>query len=87
MVIAKKHSENEKVQTGVRLDVLQLKVLKGLSEHFELSLGDLLDLIVAHALAGKIAFSETDLKEIVRPLCNIFKHDPGKLIARGKDEA
>ena len=33
----------ERVQTGVRLEKRLLKVLKGLAEHLEMSLGDLLE--------------------------------------------
>ena len=33
----------ERIQTGVRLEKRLLKVLKGLAEYLDLSLGDLLD--------------------------------------------
>jgi len=35
--------EVERIQTGVRLEKRLLKVLKGLAEHLDLSLGDLLE--------------------------------------------
>lgn len=43
----------ERVQTGVRLEKRLLKVLKGLAEYHDLSLGDLLEGIVLHALEGQ----------------------------------
>jgi len=46
----------ERVQTGVRLEKRLLKVLKGLAEVLDLSLGDLLEGIVLHAFEGKAPF-------------------------------
>ena len=43
----------ERVQTGVRMERTMLKVLKGLAEYVDLSLGDLLEGIVLHAFEGK----------------------------------
>ena len=54
----------ERVQTGVRIEKRLLKVLKGLAELFEISLGDLLEGIVLHAFDGKAPFSEKSLKAI-----------------------
>jgi hypothetical protein len=45
--------EVERVQTGVRIEKRLLKVLKGLAEYHDLSLGDLLEGIVLHAFDGK----------------------------------
>jgi hypothetical protein len=47
----------ERVQTGVRLEKRMLKVLKALADSLDLSLGDLLEGIVLHALEGKAPFS------------------------------
>jgi hypothetical protein len=47
----------ERVQTGVRIERRVLKVLKGLAEHLDLSLGDLLEGIVLHAFDGEQPFS------------------------------
>lgn len=47
----------ERVQTGVRLERRLLKVLKGLAEYLDMSLGDLLEGIVLHAFDGKQPFS------------------------------
>jgi hypothetical protein len=54
----------ERVQTGVRIEKRMLKVLKALAEQKDLTLGDLLEGIVLHALEGKAPFSDRTLKEI-----------------------
>jgi len=54
----------ERVQTGVRLEKRLLKVLKGLAECLDLSLGDLIEGIVLHAFEGKAPFGEATLKRI-----------------------
>jgi hypothetical protein len=48
----------ERVQTGVRLDKRMLKVLKALADALDITLGDLLEGIVLHALEGKPPFSK-----------------------------
>jgi predicted DNA-binding ribbon-helix-helix protein len=47
----------QRTQTGVRLEKSLLKVLKGLAEYCDLSLGDLLEGIVLHSFEGKAPFS------------------------------
>lgn len=54
----------ERVQTGVRLEKRLLKVLKGLSEYLDLSLGDLLEGVVLHAFEGKPPFSAKTREKI-----------------------
>jgi len=54
----------ERTQTGVRIEKSLLKVLKGLAEYLEISLGDLLEGIVLHAFEGKAPFSDGTLKTI-----------------------
>ena len=54
----------ERVQTGVRIEKRILKVLKGLAEYHDISLGDLLEGIVLHAFEGKCAFQGDNLKKI-----------------------
>jgi hypothetical protein len=54
----------ERVQTGVRIEKRLLKVLKGLAELKDLSLGDLLEGIVLHAFEGKAPFSDQTLQQI-----------------------
>jgi hypothetical protein len=56
----------ERVQTGVRIEQRTLKVLKGLAEYLDLSLGDLLEGIVLHVFEGKAPFSAETLKQIAR---------------------
>jgi hypothetical protein len=64
-MIAAEHSVDvERVQTGVRMEKRILKVLKGLAELKDLSLGDLLEGIVLHAFEGKAAFQPQTLKQI-----------------------
>lgn len=53
-----------RVQTGVRLEKRLLKVLKGLAEYKEMSLGDLLEGIVLHVFEGKQPFSEETLEKV-----------------------
>jgi hypothetical protein len=54
----------QRVQTGVRLEKRILKVLKGLAESKDMTLGDLLEGIVLHAFDGKAPFSRETLKTI-----------------------
>jgi hypothetical protein len=56
--------EVERVQTGVRIEKRLLKVLKGLAELKDLSLGDLLEGIVLHSFEGKAPFSKETLAQI-----------------------
>lgn len=58
------HEKIERTQTGVRIASPLLKVLKGLAEYKEMSLGDLLEGIVLHAFEGKQPFSEETLAAI-----------------------
>src|SRR5215468_3430769 len=54
----------ERVQTGVRLEKRLLKVLKGLAEIKDTTLGDLLEGIVLHAFDGKCPFGAETLRRI-----------------------
>src|SRR5210317_408153 len=42
----------ERVQTGIRIEKRMLKVLKGLAECLDITLGDLVEGIVLHAFPG-----------------------------------
>ena len=53
-----------RTQTGVRIESSLLKVLKGLAEYTELSLGDLLEGIVLHSFEGKAPFTPETRKVI-----------------------
>jgi hypothetical protein len=46
----------ERVQTGIRVERRLLKVLKGLAEYLDITLGDLLEGICLHAIEGKAPF-------------------------------
>jgi hypothetical protein len=54
-----------RVQTGVRLESRLLKVLKGLAELKDMTLGDLLEGMALHALEGRSPFSKETLGQIV----------------------
>jgi hypothetical protein len=54
----------ERVQTGVRMEKRLVKVLKGLAEYHDMSLGDLLEGIVLHAFDGKAPFGHESLQKI-----------------------
>ncbi len=54
----------ERAQTGVRIEKSLLKVLKGLAEYCDITLGDLLEGIVLHAFEGKAPFSAETLQAI-----------------------
>ena len=54
----------ERVQTGIRVEKRILKVLKGIAEYRDITLGDLLEGICLHAFENKTPFSETTLKRI-----------------------
>lgn len=54
----------ERVQSGVRMERRLLKVLKGLAEYLDISLGDLLEGVVLHAFEGKLAFDEPTLATV-----------------------
>jgi len=60
------HRDVERVQTGVRLEKRLLKVLKGLAEYLDLSLGDLLEGIALHALENKPPFKRLTLDKIAQ---------------------
>jgi hypothetical protein len=54
----------KRTQTGVRIESSLLKVLKGVAEFTDLTLGDLLEGIVLHAFEGKAPFSPETRKVI-----------------------
>lgn len=66
----------ERVQTGVRIEKRMLKVLKGLAEYHEITLGDLVEGIVLHAFEGKAPFSPKSRK-LIRELKRIYEMDYG----------
>lgn len=64
----------ERVQTGVRLEKRLVKVLKGLAEYHDITMGDLLEGIVLHAFEGKCALREESLGA-VSELKRLYKLD------------
>src|SRR5437879_11120224 len=64
----------KRVQTGVRLEKRLLKVLKGLAEYHDLTLGDLLEGIVLHAFDGKHPFSN-ETRQRIADLKRIYQLD------------
>ncbi|MDJ0751681.1 MAG: hypothetical protein QNJ11_19505 [Woeseiaceae bacterium] len=73
-----------RTQTGVRIETSLLKVLKGLAEYTDLSLGDLLEGIVLHAFEGKAPFSP-DTRKVIAQLksvygCELTAADSHKLV-------
>jgi len=61
----------KRTQTGVRIESTLLKVLKGLAEYTDLSLGDLLEGIVLHSFEGKAPFS-TETREVIDQLKTVY---------------
>ena len=84
--IMDKHPENshteersfpvERVQIGVRMEKRMVKVLKGLAEYHDISLGDLLEGIVLHAFENTPPFSEDSLQRIAQ-LKDVYSMDYG----------
>ena len=64
----------ERIQTGVRLEKRLVKVLKGLAEYNDMTMGDLLEGILLHAFEGKCAFQEESLG-VVADLKRLYKLD------------
>jgi len=54
----------ERVQTGIRIEKRLLKVLKGVAEYLDLSLGDLIEGIVLHSFEGKAPFGSATRAKI-----------------------
>jgi hypothetical protein len=66
----------ERVQTGVKVEKRILKVLKGLAEYHDITLGDLLEGIVLHAFEGKTPFGAESLK-VIGELKKVYGLDLG----------
>lgn len=60
-----------RTQTGVRIETSLLKVLKGLAEYTDLTLGDLLEGIVLHAFEGKAPFS-SETRKVIAQLKSVY---------------
>lgn len=54
----------ERVQTGLRIEKRMLKVLKGLAEHLDMSVAELIEAMALHAFEGKVPFSAQTISKI-----------------------
>jgi hypothetical protein len=54
----------ERTQTGLRVEKNLLKVLKGLAEYLDMSLGDLVEGIALHAFEGRAPFTPETMRKI-----------------------
>ena len=61
----------QRTQTGVRIETSLLKVLKGVAEYADLTLGDLLEGIVLHAFEGKAPFSK-ETQAVISQLKTVY---------------
>jgi hypothetical protein len=61
----------QRTQTGVRIESSLLKVLKGLAEYTDMSLGDLLEGIVLHSFEGRAPFS-TETRAVIDKLKSVY---------------
>jgi hypothetical protein len=64
----------ERVQTGVRIEKRILKVLKGLAEYLDMSLGDLIEGVVLHVFDAKLPFTEKT-RQKVEELKKVYELD------------
>lgn len=77
-----------RVQTGLRLEKRILKVLKGLAEHFDISMGDLVEGIALHSFEGKAPPFSNDTLEKIAQLKKVYdldltSEDAHKLVESG----
>ncbi len=55
-----------RTQTGLRLETRLIKVLKGLAEHLDVSLAELVEGMALHAFEGKVVFSQETRDKILK---------------------
>lgn len=56
----------ERTQTGLRIEKRLLKVLKGLAEHLDISVAELVEGMALHAFEGKAPFGDATIKKIAQ---------------------
>ena len=66
----------KRVQTGMRIEQSMLKVLKGLAEYLDISLGELIEGIVLHAFGERLPFGEPTTS-VIRQLSSVYGLDLG----------
>lgn len=54
----------DRVQTGLRIEKRLLKVLKGLAEHLDMTVAELIEAMALYAFDGRQPFSETTRTKI-----------------------
>lgn len=64
----------ERIQTGIRLEKRLVKVLKGLAEHQDMTLGEIIELITIHALEREHAFA-ADSIPLVKKIKDVYGMD------------
>ncbi|MEP2891176.1 hypothetical protein [Tateyamaria sp.] len=64
----------ERAQTGIRIEKRLLKVLKGLAEHLDISVGDLIEGIALHSFENKPPFSADTIAKIAQ-LKNVYEFE------------
>ena len=62
----------DRIQTGIRMDKSLLKVLKGLAEYLDISLADLVEAVLLHAIEGKAALHDADTLEVIEQLRAVY---------------
>ena len=76
----------ERVQTGLRLEKRLLKVMKGLAEHLEMPVAELVEGMALHAFEGKAPFAPRtrkvidELKQVYG--CDLTAADSHRLVER-----
>ena len=66
MAPSEKRRTVSRIQTGVRLEKRLVKVLKGLAEYHDITMGDLLEGILLHVFEGKTPFGEESLSVVAQ---------------------
>lgn len=72
--MGKKELQVERVQTGMRIERRIVKVLKGLAEYHDMTLGDLIEGIVLHNFEGKVPFGPESL-QVIADLKKVYHLD------------
>jgi len=79
------HPRPDRVQTGVRMERRLVKVLKAVAELRDLSLGELLEVVVYDVFAGRLPFDDAGLVQ-VRELVAIYGVAPAAPAASAPEE-
>ncbi len=62
----------DRIQTGLRMDKTLLKVLKGLAEYLDMSLADLVEGLLLHAIEGKAAITDKETLRAIDRLREVY---------------